>query len=275
MYVGERSRFDRSSSMGMRDNAMAIRQAAFLDQPPAGVFGRPPVRRKGPGTRLVLHGLSLILALVCFAAYGHLKLEGRSTAATVSLVFAAIFAFAPLRDVLRMVFRIEGTALHLAHGVGSLALVGLPLSGMVSSAPVLAHAWMAPFAVMGAAQAVMHQNHPRNARQAAALQRFAASLPEVAQFTTGKDLSSPANAKRAVAALSDILGKAQALGETELESDPGFQSALGRVSGRVGASLGLDAVELAIRRLATNPATVTAVPGLEEQLASARRELNK
>ena len=254
---------------------MATRQAGFLDQPPAGTFGRPPAQRRRPGPRLVLHGLSLVIALICFAAYGHLKLEGRSTAATVSVVLAAIFAFMPLRDLIRMIFRVEGTALHLAHGVGSLALVGLPLSGMVSSTPVLSHAWMAPFAIMGAAQAVMHQNHPRNAKQAAALQRFAASLPEVAQFTSAKDLSSPANAKRAVAALTDILGKAQSLGETELESDPGFQGALRQVSGRVGASLGLDAVELALRRLAANPATAKAVPGLEEQLASARRELDK
>lgn len=254
---------------------MAIRQATFVDQPPPGSFGRPQPQRRHPGPRLVLHGLSLVVALVCFAAYGHFKLESRSTAATVSLVLAAIFAFMPLRDLIRIVFRVEGTALHFAHGLGSLALVGLPVSGMVSSAPVLSHAWMAPFAVMGAAQAVMHQNHPRNAKQAAALQRFAASLPEVAQFTSGKDLSSPANAKRAVAALADILGKAQALGQTELDADPGFQNALSQVSGKVGASLGLDAVELAIRRLATNPAAANAVPGLEEQLASARRELSK
>jgi hypothetical protein len=253
---------------------MAIRQANFLDQPPPGAFGRPPVQRKRPAGRLVLHGLSLVLALVCFAAYGHLKLEGSQTAATVSLVLAAIFAFAPLRDVLRLVFRIEGTALHVAHGVGSLALIGLPVSGLITSTPVLSRAWMAPFALMGAAQAVMHQNQPRNAKQAAALQQFAASLPEVAQFASS-DLSSPANARRAVAVLSDILQKAQALGETELQADPGFQSALSRASGRVGANLGLDAVELALRKLAQNPATVTSVPDLELQLASARKGLNK
>ena len=65
-------------------------------------------------------------------------------------------------------------------------------------------AWMAPFAMMGAAQAVMHQNNPRNAKQAAALKQFAASMPEVAQFANAKDLTSPANAQRAIAALSDI-----------------------------------------------------------------------
>lgn len=251
---------------------MAIRQATLFDQPQPGAFGQLPAQRKRPAGRLVLHGLSLVLALVCFAAYGHLKLEGRQTAATVSLVLAAVFAFAPLRDLLRVFFKLEGTALHVAHGVGSLALIGLPVSGLVSSTPVLSRAWMAPFAIMGAAQAMMHQNQPRNAKQAAALRQFAASLPEVAQFA-GSDLSSPANAKRAVTVLTDILQKAQALGETELEADPGFQGALSRASGRVGASLGLDAVELALRKLAQNPATVTSVPDLELQLASARKQL--
>jgi hypothetical protein len=105
---------------------------------------------------------------------------------------------------------------------------------------------MAPFAIMGAAQAIMHQDHPRNTEQAEALRRFATSLPEVAAFADSKVLRSPANAQRAVAALSDILAKAQALGETELESDPGFQQALQRSSTRFGVSLALDAVESAL-----------------------------
>ena len=85
----------------------------------------------------------------------------------------------PLRDVLRIVFRIEGKALHIAHGLGSLGLLALPFTGAVSRTNVLNRAWMGPFAIMGAAQAMMHQNNPRNAKQAAALQRFAASLPGV------------------------------------------------------------------------------------------------
>jgi hypothetical protein len=132
---------------------------------------------------------------------------------------------------------------------------------------------MAPFAIMGVAQAVMHQDHPRNAAQAAALQRFAASLPEVAQFAGSKNLASPENARRAVSVLSDILAKAQALGETELQSDPGFQSALRQVSTRFGANLGLDAVDLAVAKLAANPATAGAVPELRQQLALARRTI--
>jgi hypothetical protein len=184
-------------------------------------------------------------------------------------VAAALFGFLPVRDVIRVLFRIEGKALHLVHALGGLALLALPLTGVVKGTPVLTHAAMAPFAIMGAAQAVMHQNHPRNPKQAAAMQRFAASLPEVAEFAGG-NLSSPANARRAVAALSDIIAKAQALGQTELESDPEFQSALSRVSTRFGANLGLDAVDLALSKLAANPATAGAVPELRKRVASAR-----
>src|SRR5512136_1066697 len=74
--------------------------------------------------RILLHGVFLLIAVGCFAAYLHFK-------------------------------------------VGGLALVGLPVAGVVSGTPVLTRTAMAPFAVMGAAQALMHQNHPRNAKQAA------------------------------------------------------------------------------------------------------------
>lgn len=240
-------------------------------------FGQPAVQspaapRASLGSvvgRILLHGVFLLIAVGCFAAYLHFKVGGRSDAALASLVAAAGFGFAPVRDVVRLVFRVEGKALHLVHGLGGLALVGLPVAGVVSGTPVLTRTAMAPFAVMGAAQALMHQNHPRNAEQAAAMQSFAASLPEVAQFAGG-NLSSPANAQRAVVALSDILAKAQALGQTELDADPGFQSALNQVSTRFGANLGLDAVDLALGKLAANPATAAAVPELRKELASAR-----
>jgi hypothetical protein len=223
--------------------------------------------------RVVLHGGFLLIAVGCLAAYEHFKVRGQSDAALASLVAAAGFGFAPVRDLVRVVFRIEGKALHLVHALGGLALVALPLTGVVSGAPVLTHAAMAPFAIMGAAQAVMHQDRPRTAKQAAAMQRFATSLPEVAQFAGASNLAAPGNAKRAVAALSDILAKAQALGETELESDPGFQSALSRVSTRFGANLGLDAVDLELTKLAANPATAGAVPELRKRLALARRTI--
>jgi hypothetical protein len=222
--------------------------------------------------RALLHIVFLFVAIGCFMAYEHFKVEGRPTTALVSLVAAAGFALAPVRDILRMAFRIEGTALHLVHGLGGLALVALPFVGVGSAAPVMTHTAMAPFAIMGAAQALMHQRQPRDAAQASAMQRFAASLPEVAQISSGS-LSSPENARRAVAAISDVLAKAQALGVTELRSDPGFQSALRQASTRFGANLGLDAVDLALNKLAANPATSAAVPALRKQLASARQTM--
>jgi hypothetical protein len=236
----------------------------------------PAARRVSLGSaavRVLMHGGFLLIAVGCFAAYEHFKVGGHSAASLASLVAAAGLGFAPVRDVVRVVWRIEGKALHLVHGLGGLALVALPLTGVLSGAPLLTHAALAPFAIMGAAQAVMHQHQPRNAKQAAALQRFAASLPEVAQFTNSKNLASPENAKRAVVVLSDIVAKAQALGQTELESDPEFQSALRQVPTRFGTSLALDVVQLALNKLAANPATAGAVPGLRKQLAAARRAI--
>jgi hypothetical protein len=220
--------------------------------------------------RILLHGAFLLIAVGCFAAYEHFKIQGQSNASLVSLVAAALFGFAPVRDLIHVVFAIEGKALHLVHGLGGLALLSLPVAGVVTGVPVLTHTAMAPFAIMGAAQAIMHHDHPRNAAQAAALQRFAASLPEVAQFAGSQNLTSPANAKRAVVVLSDIIAKAQVLGETELEADPAFQSALGQVSARFGTNLGLDAADLMLTKLAANPATAGAVPELRKQLAEAR-----
>ena len=247
-----------------------------VEQPP--VPGPVPAERpRRTARRLAVRGLlhlaCLAVAVGAFAVYAHYRVTGATGASLASLAIAAGFGFVPLRDVLRVFFRVEGRALHLAHAGGGLALAALPLTGVVSGAPLLNRAWRAPFAIMGAAQAVMHQNHPRNAQQAAALQRFAASLPEVAVFADPKSLANPANAQRAVAALADVLTKAQALGETELNADPGFQSALARVSTRFGASLGLDAVDLALTRLAANPATAGSVPGLRQRLALARRAI--
>jgi hypothetical protein len=237
----------------------------------------PAPRRSSLGpiaARILLHLGFLVVSVGCLVAYEHFRAAGSSGAAVASLGVGAVLGFAPVRDVVRIVFKIEGKALHFAHGLGGLALLGLPVAGVVSGPPVLSHAALAPFAIMGAAQAVMHQNNPRNAKQAAALRTFAASLPEVAQFAGSKNLASPENARRAVAVLSDILAKAQALGETELEADPGFQSALRQVTTRFGANLGLDAVSLALSKLAANPATAGAAAQLRQQLASARQTIS-
>jgi hypothetical protein len=221
-------------------------------------------------SRVLLHIIFVVIAIGAFLAYQHYSTLGAKTESTVSLFVAGGFAFAPVRAMLHAFFAVERRVLHLVHGLGGLAVVGLSLSGAVQGRSILTHAALAPFAIMGAAQAVMHQDHPRNAAQAAALQRFASSLPEVEAFTKG-DLTSPANARRAVAVLTDLIGKAQALGETELTADPNFQSALSRVTTHAGLSLGLDAIDQAITTLSTNPSAAGAVPDLKRRLAQARR----
>lgn len=235
----------------------------------------PPRSAGSIAGRILLHIAFLGIAVAAFAAYEHFKLNGQTQQSLVSLVVAAGFGFAPVRALVREFFAIEGKVLHLVHGLGGLALAGLGLLGVASGGPLLSHAALAPFAMMGAAQAVMHQDHPRNAEQAAALRRFASSLPEVEQFTKSSDLTSPENVRRAVVVLSDIVAKAQALGETELRSDPGFQSALRQTTTRFGLSLGLDSVDQAIGRLSAYPAAASAVPELRKQLAKARKTLEE
>ena len=232
---------------------------------------RPTVR--SVATRVLLHLGLLLVALLCLGAYQHFKLAGQSTASMASLGGAALFGFSPLRDVTRLVFGIEGRILHVVHGVGGLALGALPLTGVVSGTPILTRAATAPFAIMGAAQALMHSNNPRNAQQAAAMHQFIASMPELEAVGNPRSFSTAQGAQRAVAALTDIIGKAQSLGETELAADPKFQSAWRQASTRFGASMGLDAVDAALGKLAANPATASAVPGLRARLAVARRTL--
>ena len=220
--------------------------------------------------KVVLHGAFLSIAVVAFVVYEHLKLHGSAGQSLASLAVAAGFGLAPLRALAHAFFEIERKVTHFAHGLGGLAVLGLGSTGVISAAPLLDHAAMAPFAIMGAAQAMMHQDHPRNRQQAEALRRFATSLPEVAQFARSGDLSSPERARRATAVLGDLLAKAQALGETELRADPGFQSALARL----GLSLGLDSIDHAIGSLAANPAASNKLPGLRAQLARARKTID-
>jgi len=236
----------------------------------------PVSRRRSPlaiARRFVLHASSLLVGIAAFVAHEHFALEGNSTASLVTLIAAGVLCLSPLRWLLHEIFAAERTVLHVVHGLGALSLIGLTLNGTVTGAPLLSHSALAPFAIMGAAQAIMHQNHTRNAAQAAALQRFATSLPEVEVFAKPGDLTSPANAARAVAVLNDLIGKAQALGETELQADPNFQSALQQVSTHVGLSLGLDAIDHAIGTLADNPATAGSVPALRRRLATARKTI--
>ena len=232
------------------------------------------------GLRTVLTGVLrqcayVAIALAAFAAHEHFRLRGQSTPALVCLLVAAGFGLAPVRAILRTVLAVEGRALHLAHGVGGLAVVGLALAGVLSGGPLLTHAALAPFAIMGAAQAIMHQDHPRSPEQAEALRRFATSLPEVERFTRPGDLTSPDNVGRAVAVLTDLVSKAEALGETELRADPGFQSALRRATTRFGLSLGLDAADQALGRLSASPAAAGAVPELRRRIDAARKAIDR
>jgi len=242
-----------------------------MASPAAPVRAPTPVRRSfgAWAFRVLLHLLSLLVAVGCFAAWAHFKVAGNHTAALTSLIAAGVFAITPLRDIAHIFFAVEGRALHLVHAVGGLALIALPLTGAVSGGRVLSRAAEAPFAIMGAAQAMMHQNQPRNAAQAAAMRQFASSIPEVSQFV-GSDLSKPENAERAIKVLTDIIGKAQVLGQTELDADPNYQSALQQASTRMGTSLGLDAVDVILNKLAADPATAAAVPQLRQQVAKVR-----
>lgn len=219
---------------------------------------------------LVHWALGLVGAAALFVAYQHLSLQGASMPAYACLAGSALLALSPVKALLHELFTIERGVMHVAHLIGGLALVALPATGVVSGAPVLSHAAMAPFAVMGAAQALMHSNKPRNAAQAQALRNFVTSMPEVEQVTRGR-LDSPQNAARAVAVLTDLIGKAEALGYTELDADPGFQSALRQATTRVGLTLALDQMQKAVGSLAANPAAAGAVPDLEARLARARQ----
>ncbi|MBV9344238.1 MAG: hypothetical protein JOZ03_04525 [Gammaproteobacteria bacterium] len=234
-------------------------------------------RQSGAGPRsgvwlrhLVVNVVALSGALGLYLAHEHWAAVGARQPALLALVGAALLAFVPLRSVLGVLFRLESHVMHLLHGVGGLALATLLGTGVISGTPLATHAALAPFAIMGAAQAVMHQAHPRNPQQAEALRRFAASLPEVEQFTRG-DLTSPANAARAVVVLRDLIGKAETLGYTELDADPGFQGALRQASTHLGLTLGLDQIQKVVNRLASNPAAAAVVPDLEARLARARR----
>jgi hypothetical protein len=218
---------------------------------------------------LILNVLALGGACGLFLLHEHWSAAQDHSRATLALVGSAVLAFMPLRSILGLVFRIEGRVMHLLHGVGGLALAGIAGTGLVSGTPLATHAALAPFAIMGAAQAIMHQDHPRNAQQAQALRRFASSLPEVEEFTRG-NLSSPANAARAVTVLRDLIGKAEALGYTELDADPGFQSALRRSTTRFGLTLALDQMQKALTRL-SGSAAAAAVPDLQVRLDAARR----
>jgi hypothetical protein len=249
----------------------AAAQAAGVRQ-----LGEPGASRRPSVTGHMLHWvLAAVGATALFVAYQHLKINGAAAPAYVCLAGAALLALSPLKALVHAMFTVERGAMHLVHVVAGLALMALPISGLVSGTPVLTHAALAPFAMMGAAQALMHSDKPRNAAQSQAIRNFVTSLPEVAQFTSTRDFTSPANVERAVRVLSDLISKAQALGETELRADPQFQSALQQVGMRTGLSLGLDAISHSIDVMARSPQGAVVAPALQARLAQVRGSIAK
>jgi len=227
-------------------------------------------RPRGVLWHVVVNVAALALAGVAFVLYQHYKLAGQATPALVSLVAAALLAFIPIRHLIGALFTLEGRVMHGLHGLGGLAFMGLAAGGVISGAPLMNHAARAPFAIMGAAQALMHADHPRNAAQADAIRRFVTSLPEVEAIARAGNSHSPQDAAKAVAVLTDLISKAEAVGETELDADPAFKSAWAQASTRTGLSLGLDSIDQAINRLAKNPAEGAQVAALRKKLAQAR-----
>lgn len=234
---------------------------------------RPPRRGSTLLVRLLRDLVCLVGAVSGFVAYEHFKLNGESGPSLACLSVAAVLALVPVRALLGALFSLERGLLHLLHGVGALALLALPVTRMISGAPLMTHAAMAPFAIMAAAQALMHQNQPRNRAQADALRRFAASLPEVGVFSDPGSLTTPARAAQAAAVLEDLLGKAEALGRTELDADPSFQAALRAATMHTGLNLSLDAIDHSLDVMAGNPLAASRVPSLRRQLEHVRTTL--
>ncbi|MGH8141772.1 MAG: hypothetical protein ACREU2_04550 [Steroidobacteraceae bacterium] len=238
-------------------------------------MGQQQPRRLSLVGHLLHWVLGLAGAAVLFVAYQHLQINGAAVPAYTCLCGAALLALSPLKALLHAVFCMRRGAMHLAHLVAGLGLVALPVSGVVFGTPVLTHAALAPFAMMGAAQALTHFNKPRDAAQARAIRSFVHSLPEVAQFSSSRDFASPATVKRAATVLGDLISKVQALGETELTADPGFQSALKQVGMRTGLGLSLDVISHSIDVMGRSPAAAAAAPALRARLAQVRRSMAK
>jgi hypothetical protein len=209
----------------------------------------------------LLRCLFLALALGLYLTYRHYSLLNQSTPALASLGGTAVFGWATIRGLMA---RLRHFAFVLIPGVA--------LLGYWKGAPMVDQFAQSPFAIMAAMQAVMHQDHPRSAAQAAALRQFASSLTEVGRFA-GSDLRSPANAARAIQVIGDIMTKAEYLGATELRSDPGFQNAVRNTTMRTGINWGLDSVVATLRALANNPSIAKQVKDLRRRVDALRGRL--
>ena len=161
------------------DELRAATQAARDRQ-----LGEPRSSRRPSVAGHMLHWvLAAAGATALFVAYQHLKINGAPAPAYVCLAGAALLALSPLKALGHAMFTVERGAMHLVHVVAGLALMALPVSGLVSGTPVLTHAALAPFAMMGAAQALMHSGKPRNAAQRQAMRSFVTSLRSCLEMT--------------------------------------------------------------------------------------------
>jgi hypothetical protein len=223
------------------------------------ITGSPPWHWIG---KFLVRGLFVVLALGLYLTYRHYNLAGRQAPALASLGGAAVFVWAAIRGLLG---RLRQLAFVLVPAAA--------LLGYWQGAPLVDQFAQSPFAIMGAMQAVTHQNHPRSAEQAAALRQFANSLTEVGSFAGG-DLRSPANAARALQVIGNIVTKAEYLGATELRSDPGFQNALRNTALRTGIGWGLDTADAALRSFGGNASIARQVTELQQRLREVRRRLD-
>jgi hypothetical protein len=219
----------------------------------------------------LIHAASFVAGLCCLAAWRVLRLDGYSTASMGALVAAGLLLFSSLHLVLDAVFAIGRRLRHAAHIVASLGFAGLAVGGHLNHLPVLNEAALAPFAMFGAVQALTHSGQPRNQEQAAALQHFLSGMREIEGLDfSGRSLE---GTQHTAAVLKDLIARARLLGTTELRSDPGIQSALRQVAARSGLSLGMDNLEGAIDKLASQPGGERAAHELHRELTAARRKI--
>jgi hypothetical protein len=95
-----------------------------------------PVQRPAPPRvfhRIILHSLLLLIAAAAFVAYQHLKLNGQSTQALLSLVAAGLLALAPLRALIGELCEPRSRRKH--YGASRLASRKSPSS----PAPAISH----------------------------------------------------------------------------------------------------------------------------------------
>ena len=237
--------------------------------------------------QLLLHVLAVCAAAGAFVAYEHFRLqEGSGSLAHGFLAAAALLGLAPLRALLHSVNVVRGKALHLAHGLGGLAVFGLAGAGVISGTPLADRAAMAPFALMAAPQAFLHPHRASGPEETAAARQFVQSLPEVGAFAAPGALATPDGIARATRILTSLVAKAEVLGRAEMKDDPefkkaaaqlgdaGFMEQVRQTAWRGGLSLGLDSLRRAMTQV-ERAARAQGATSSAQHLAELQRQLAK